>query len=143
MNKNAKYQTPDEMQIVIDNYFADCKKRDAKYTMSGMRNFLGFACDSQIADYKSDHPEFSEVINHARSIVEQQREEDLSDPNTKNSRGIGMVMQNCHGWKNQQTIEVVGAVREMAEQIAKAAMECITDDAKKDIFANKVRSILG
>lgn len=120
-----KYQNVEELQVLIDKYFADCwEKRIIKdnkgnvlfdadgqplfesvqvkpYTISG----LAVALDTTRAlllDYQ-DKAEFSYAITHAKSRIQAYAEETLYT--IKNPAGVMFSLKNNYKWKDKHEIE--------------------------------------
>lgn len=71
-----KYQTPDEMAEVIQQYFEDCDKEKTSYTLAGLAYYLGFSSRQALLDYEG-REEFHEVVARAKLRIEMQRSEQL------------------------------------------------------------------
>ena len=88
------YQTPEDMQPLIDDYFEKTKI----WTIPGICYHLGFDHRHALADYAEQYPEFSATINRARLKIELQRNERLVDGDTKNVNGMKFDLTNNFGW---------------------------------------------
>jgi len=81
-----KYSSPEEMELVIDDYFAECDKgksikywdpkrkkeitisQSIPYTMERLSIFLGFSGVKSLWEYKKK-AKFSEVLTRARTLI--------------------------------------------------------------------------
>lgn len=120
MGRPKKYHNAEEMQIIIDEYFASCLKirwengnpvKDAlgnfvyEYvrppTMSGLANALDMSRQSLI-NYKNKD-EFFDTIERARRKVEMFTEEKLFEKETCN--GSKFSLSNNFGWAEKQEVK--------------------------------------
>lgn len=125
------FDTPQEMQALIDDYFARCdphideftnvewdeKKQDyvektvkivtkqQPYTMSGLALALGFESRTSFVDYKGYGDDFSNTIKKARFKVEESVEHRMLS-----SQGVvaGVIFnaKNNFGWKDKSELVV-------------------------------------
>ncbi len=105
------YQTPEEMQPVINNYFAECDAAGRPYTIPGLAYHLGFSSRQTVWDY-GKRKEFADTINRARLAVENQRAEMLVDPARKNTNGVQFDLVNNFGYTNKKDVAVTGELSE-------------------------------
>lgn len=122
VGRPKKYNTAEEMQEKIDNYFLSCFKPalDKKgkimhnpftgeiilqqykpFTMSGLADALDMSRQS-LLNYKKDE-EFFDTIERARRKVEIYTEEKLFEKETCN--GSKFSLSNNFGWADKQEIE--------------------------------------
>lgn len=137
--RKLKYTTPDEMQSVIDEYFANCHGKllyhpDGKLlldkfgqpvyegkrqpTMSGLAFALGFNSRASLINYQN-RPEFEEVIKRAKLRLEMYTEERLFDKDGSNGAKFSL-MNNFPNWNEAST-------KEAAAIAAAAAVKIICD----------------
>ena len=102
-----KFTDVEVLQEKIDQYFADCDERKAKYTVPGLARALGFLSRASVWEY-SKRPEFTDTIKGALLKMEQQRAEDLLTEN--NPVGKIFDLKNNFGWKDQKDIGVSGGL---------------------------------
>jgi hypothetical protein len=115
-----KYNTPEEMQIVIDNYFASCKPEYMKdeegkhifnkqgmpiiksnpYTLTGLALALGFLDRQSIYDNEKLNDEYSCIIKEARLKCENFIEKGTISGEIPAAPGI-FVLKN-YGWEDTQ-----------------------------------------
>ena len=118
------YKTPEEMQAVIDAYFAECegvyvrdkdgiievdkngdpittKKRPL--TITGLALALGFSGRQALLNYEGK-PEFMDTIKRAKAKVEQYAEERLFDKDGVNGAKFNLS-NNFKGWSEKQQID--------------------------------------
>ena len=99
-----KYKTPEEMQVIIDQYFVDNQYRTdngviKRYTMSGLALTLGMSRRA-LVDY-AHKDEFLPTIKDARLVVEESLEQSLYGTGVA---GVIFNLKNNFGWKDQQEI---------------------------------------
>ena len=96
------YQTPADMQAVIDAYFADCDTKQAPYTMSGLALALNLSRQALI-NYEG-RDAYVDTVKRARQRVEAQLEQGLL---TRERQVAGHIfnLKNNFGWKDTQEVE--------------------------------------
>jgi hypothetical protein len=99
MGRPATYQSAEELQSKVDEYFEtfDLKQR----TITGIALYLGFESRQSFYDYEK-MDEFSYIIKRARLQVEHAYECKLSDGNCT---GAIFALKNM-GWKDKTEQEV-------------------------------------
>lgn len=118
------YKTPEEMQAVIDKYFADCKgeyvtdgegnlmtdrhghpvkAKERPLTITGLALALGFTTRQALLNYEGK-PEFVDTIKRAKAKVEQYAEERLFDKEGCNGAKFNLS-NNFKGWSERQQID--------------------------------------
>jgi hypothetical protein len=155
------FNTPEEMQAKIEEYFKQCDSRKsevlgkgpegetvvleisdpARYTVPGLAYFLGFCSRTELPDYAKDHPEFSDTIRRARLKIEEQRVEDGTDPTTKNSNGIKFDLSNNFNYKDLQTIEIANAAKEFISTAISVIEKYVPEDKRGEARAKLQASI--
>lgn len=124
----AMFQTPQEMQEKIDEYFASCKPTFLTVngktvldknknpmidyhpaTIAGMALYLGFESRQSMYDY-AKREGFSCVVARARLRVEAEREADICAG--RNVEGSKFHLANMSGWKEEQkhAVELTASV---------------------------------
>lgn len=109
----ALFESPEEMQSKIDEYFdGGCNKRKIgtlggvieipSYTISGLAYFLGFESRQSFYDYE-ERDEYSYIIKRARLRIEINYEEMLSDGKPT---GSIFALKNM-GWKDKTEADVI------------------------------------
>ena len=93
-----KYNTAEEMQEKIDNYFKECDYNNKPYTVTGLALALDLDRKS-ILNY-SEKEEFFHTIKKAKLKVENYLEERLI--NDTSTTGIIFNLKNNYGWKDKQ-----------------------------------------
>lgn len=107
MARPAKYKTPEEMQVAIDNYFETAQKP----TVCGLALELGF-CDRQsILDYQHKN-KFTCTIKSAKMRIQKYYEEHLTG---HNAAGPIFALKNF-GWRDTRDIHVGGSVSIVLEK---------------------------
>ena len=95
-----KYETPEEMQILIDKYFADCDNNEKPYTITGLA--LALDLDRVSLLNYADKEEFFSTIKKAKLRVENYLEQRLI--NDSSTTGLIFNLKNNFGWKDRQDI---------------------------------------
>lgn len=97
-----KFKSAEEMQTIINQYFAKCDAEKKPYTVSG----LAVALDTTrrtLLDYE-EKDEFSHTIKKAKAKIEAYNEEMLYNKNIPTT-GVIFNLKNNYGWKDKQEIE--------------------------------------
>lgn len=97
MARPKLYENKEQVQKIIDKYFADCDKREKPYTMSGLANALNMSRQS-LVNYSKDE-EFFDTIKKARFNVEQQLEENALSGKANATFTI-FNLKNNYGWRD-------------------------------------------
>jgi hypothetical protein len=124
VGRKPMYETKEEIQKKIDQYFEDCKGElltDAdgnpmlnKYgepviigakplTITGLALALGFTSRQALLNYQ-DKEEFVDTITRAKTKIEQYAEERLFDKDGANGAKFSLS-NNFKGWTEKQQIE--------------------------------------
>ena len=122
-----KYKTPEEMQVIIDQYFKECEgeillDKDGNPmldkwghpiiinkkppTITGLALALGFTSRMALLNYQ-DRPEFVDTITRAKSRVEAYVESRLFDRDGAVGAKFSLI-NNFKGWSERQNIEHTG-----------------------------------
>ena len=101
-----KFETPEELENAVNQYFAECEVKEKPKTMSGLA--LALEIDRKTLVNYSNKDEYFHTIKKARQIVEQQNEEMLVS-GKGNATGIIFNMKNNFGWvdKTEQENRVI------------------------------------
>ena len=99
------YNSPEEMDPVIDSYFAECKANNEPITITGLILYLGFCSRDAMADYEKK-PLFHDSIKKARLRVESEYEKKLS---SQSVTGSIFALKNF-GWKDKTEVENSGTM---------------------------------
>lgn len=124
-----RYETPEQMQEMIDAYFASCEGKvltdaagtpmlnkygmpiiygDKPLTMAGLSRALGFTSRQTLLDYKAK-PEFTDTITRAKLRVEEYVESRLFDKD--GAVGAKFSLENNFGWAAKQETKVEAEAR--------------------------------
>lgn len=95
------YETAEELQLQIDDYFANAKTP----TISGLAYHLGFESRQSFYDYEEKEL-FSYTIKRARLRMEVKYEEGL---HANSCTGAIFALKNF-GWKDKSEVELSGGV---------------------------------
>lgn len=97
-----KYQSVEDMQKDIDEYFAECDEKQKPYTVSGLAYALGTNRQTLINyEEKSD---FFDTIKKAKAKIERFNEELLYSKDVSTT-GVIFNLKNNYNWKDKQEIE--------------------------------------
>lgn len=99
IGRPPKYETPEELEKKIDEYFEDVTKP----TITGLALFLGFESRQSFYDYEKNG-NFSYIIKRARLHIESIYEESL---HSQSCTGAIFALKNF-GWKDKQEVEQNG-----------------------------------
>lgn len=99
-----KYDTPEEMQEVIDLFFSKCDEDKDPYTITGLALELGMSRQA-LCDYEKKG-EFLDTIKKAKQKVESYAEKSLY----RNNQVTGVIfnLKNNFGWVDKQEKELSG-----------------------------------
>lgn len=124
IGRPPKFDSPEQMQVLIDRYFEDCKGHILynddgspvldKYgnaviidahppTVTGLALALGFNTRLSLLNYQAK-PAFVNTVSRAKSRVEQYAEERLFDKDGANGAKFSLA-NNWEGWREKQQIE--------------------------------------
>jgi len=120
-----KYETPEDMQKVIDAYFKRCDERKKTvvtkagtvvtisdpepYTMAGICVALGFSKEAWREYHAGDRGQgFIAVTDSAKQRVEYDMERRLYERDTF-TVGLIFGLKNNFGWKDKSETEITGA----------------------------------
>jgi len=98
-----KYKSGEEMQPLIDAYFAECEEKGEPLTITGLA--LAIGTDRRGLIDWSEVEEFSHVLKKAKAKVERFVESSLFSG--KNPAGAIFWMKN-HGWSDTQQLQLTG-----------------------------------
>jgi hypothetical protein len=119
-----KYETPEQLQIAIDNYFSLCDSRTKtfktinedghdvvqeiecpeEYTITGLALSLGFCDKRSLYDYE-EKEEFTHPIKRAKLRIENQVEKEVRS--NKNAAGPIFILKNF-GWRDKTEVDHTG-----------------------------------
>lgn len=129
VGRPPKYNTKEEIQEKIDDYFKECEGeilKDSegevvfdKYgnpviiktrppTITGLALALGFTSRQALLNYQAKK-EFVDTITRAKARVEQYAEERLFDKDGANGAKFSLA-NNFKGWNEKQEVTVSGAL---------------------------------
>lgn len=101
IGRPLKFQSVDELERLIEDYFSDCDSKGRPYTITG----LALALDTDRAtlmryECKED---FYNTIKKAKLKCENYAEEQLFV--TRNTAGVIFNMKNNYGWVDKQEVD--------------------------------------
>lgn len=101
----ARYNSPDAMAFVIDEYFVRCEAMEQPPTIADLVLALGFSTKRSLQNYKEKDDEFRHVIETAETRMEGWKNRQLlkGGPTTQ---GTIFDLKNNHGWadKSESTV---------------------------------------
>lgn len=101
VGRPKKYNSVEEMQQLINDYFNYCDENKKPYTVSGLANALDLTRQSLLNYEEND--DFFDTIKRAKSKIEQFAEECLFVGS--NTAGVIFNLKNNYNWKDKQEIE--------------------------------------
>ena len=104
MGRPLKWETVEEVQVLIDNYFKQCDKDKEPYTITGLALALDTSRET-LCNY-SKRENFFDTIRRAKGKVALEYEKRLV---TRGNAGDIFANKNF-GWTDKQTIEHEGTV---------------------------------
>ena len=112
------FETPDDLEIKIDEYFVSCENNKKPCTVAGLAHFLGFVSKQSLYDYEKKEG-FSYLITRAKLAIEAFAEGQLYS--REGSRGAEFVLSRCYGWVDPLRVrEIEIKEREVAVKEAQA-----------------------
>ena len=93
-------QSPEEAEMLANDYFGQCKNEDRPITVTGLALALGLNGRQQLIDYEK-RPEFSDTIKSLKAYVEMGYEERLA---SGAAAGAIFALKNF-GWSDKQEID--------------------------------------
>ena len=94
-----KYSNPEDMQVIIDRYFAEAAD---KPTVTGLALALDFDTRQAVLNYEVK-PEFVATLKRAKLRVQQALEKHLY---SQSVAGVIFNLKNNFGWKDTQEINI-------------------------------------
>lgn len=99
-----KYNKAEDMQVIIDQYFADCDTKGKPYTICGLANALDMDRVTLLEYQKDD--DYSNTIKRAKMKCQQYAEEYLFTG--KNAAGVIFNLKNNYSWRDKNETELTG-----------------------------------
>ena len=126
MANTHKYKNPEDMQLLVDEYFKACDDKEEPYTVPGLAYALGFNSRQTLLNYQQMHG-FSDVVDRAKLRIETQRAAQLVAGKV-NVVGAIFDLKNNFQWKDKHEIEQTGR---STEQIPDADIEVFKEIARQ------------
>ena len=101
LGRPSMFSNPEDMQILIDEYFALIREENEPATITGLCLHLGFESRQSFYAY-GDKPDFSYTIKRARLMIENAYERNLSIANSPT--GSIFALKNL-GWSDKTEID--------------------------------------
>lgn len=95
-----RYRTAEAMEAVINEYFVRKDFQEKPYTMAGLALSLGFKSAAALKTYEQRGEDFADVIEIARTRVEEWKNELLLEGG-KQTNGVIFDLKNNHGWTDR------------------------------------------
>ena len=95
------YKSPEQMQVAIDEYFAECDAKGKPYLISGLCLVLGFEDRRSLFDYAGYSREFSHIITRARQKVQAYAEAKCYE---KHSQGAQFILNAGFNWSTNAQV---------------------------------------
>jgi hypothetical protein len=102
------YQTSEELETCVNDYFLECEEKKKPATMPGLARFLGFNSRMALWNYEhlESHKEFHEVLERAKNRFHEQLEEILL--NGKNNPAGAIFLGKNYGYHDKIEIDTKG-----------------------------------
>jgi hypothetical protein len=101
-----KYQSPEQMQEVIDRYFAECTEKDIPMTVTGLCLALDLDRDG-LLKYENEYEEFVGTVKKAKLRIEEDNQRGALT-GKRNPIFTIFSLKNNFGWKDKQEVEHTG-----------------------------------
>lgn len=111
VGRPPKWNTPEELQKEIDEYFRDCTENQIPLSITGLALALDTTRET-LMDYQNDD-EFSYTVKRAKLRIENAYEQRL----ILNGRAGDIFALKNFGWKDKQEIEADVGVREIRVEL--------------------------
>jgi len=103
----VKYKTPEEMQVIIDNFFVQCIDDELHPTVTGLALALDLTREGLINYENKDDTGFYDTVKKAKLRVEAHIEQRLYH---NNATGCIFNLKNNFGWKDKTEQEMSGGL---------------------------------
>lgn len=101
VGRPLKYQTVEELERLVQQYFIDCDANEKPYTISGLALALNMS-RQDLLNYQAK-AEFVDTIKTAKQRCENYAEEQLF--RSGNVAGVIFNLKNNYGYKDKQEVE--------------------------------------
>lgn len=101
MGRPLKYNSVEELQVLIDEYFKECDEKDRPYTTTGLALALDMT-RQMLIEYQG-REEFQDTIKKAKLKVESYAEQQLFKGG--NTAGVIFSLKNNYNWVDKQEIK--------------------------------------
>ena len=124
----VKYTKPEQMQVIIDEYFREREEKGLPFTITGLALALDMTREGLC--FYAEKEEFADTIKKAKLRVEGYAEDSVYT--SRNPAGAIFVLKNF-GWSDTQKLELTGAdggpveVEVSSAELARRARELIGD----------------
>lgn len=132
IGRPPKYSNPEEMQALIDAYFAECDEKEKPYTITGLALALNMTRQGLI-DYQNKDA-FADTVKRAKLYVEADTEARLQT--ARNPAGIIFALKNNYNWRDKQEVDASISVVD-----ASSAIQAARERAKGSIGSGQCKAI--
>ena len=95
------FQSPEEMQVAIDEYFDECDAEEKPYLISGLCLKLGFMHRSDLVNYSGYSKDYFNIITRARQKVQAYAEAKCYE---KHSQGAQFILNAGFNWSTNAQV---------------------------------------
>lgn len=99
-------ESPEKMDELVDEYFANCRATDEPITLTGMILHLGLNSRAALDAYAT-YDGFFNPVKRAKLLIESEYEKDLKR-GERGAAGSIFALKNF-GWRDQQAVEMTGS----------------------------------
>lgn len=129
-----KFNSPEQVQELIDKYFLECKTEQKPPTVTGLALALGTYRDVLIR-YENKNDEYYNVIKTAKEKCQSFAEEQLYCG--KNAAGTIFALKNNWKWRDEQTVTIENAneyLKMVIVDLKELLDQELTEEMKRRIY---------
>lgn len=127
-HKHAKYETPEELEQRITEYFeAEYTRGKCKPTNAGLCFFLGFSSRTSMTDYMNKSDAFANIIGKARKFIESCYESEIYNSNSVATFALSNMDREF--WKHKTETDITTG----GQKINTIDLTKLSDDTLKAI----------
>lgn len=101
VGRPRKYETPEEFDAKVDEYYHHCKREEEPVTWTGLALYLGFSSRQSIDTYQ-EYEGFYDSVKRAKTLVEYSYEKRLCETG---AAGPIFALKNF-GWRDKQEVDL-------------------------------------
>ena len=129
------YDSPEEMQVAVDEYFDECDAKEKPYLISGLCLKLGFLDRRILHSYGQYSKEFHDIITRARQKVQAYAEAKCYE---KHSQGAQFILNAGFNWNTNAQVR---EERDLTISLGEEERELLAGMGSKLIESRVVASI--